>query len=89
MFLAVCLISADIQAQTDLNIVPEASINNDLPIYTIPTESNAANVNSAKVNTANEPVPSPEDQGFIKLEMNGKHTYMKKVGDVIIEYKPD
>ena len=35
-----------------------------------------------------ESVPSPENQGFDKLLIDGKNVYMKKVDNVIIEYRP-
>lgn len=89
VFLATCLIGTVMQAQTNLKTVPApVSESIDLPINIVPTENNAANVNSSRVNTANEAIPTPEEQGFVKLESNGRHTYIKKVGDVIIEYKP-
>lgn len=89
LFFAICLISSDIQAQTNLNIVTEPVSNTEnLPINTIPTESNTSNVNSSRVNTANEPIPTLAEQGFIKLETKERNVYIKKVGDIIIEYKP-
>jgi hypothetical protein len=90
VFLAACLIGKNMQAQTNLKIVPEPVSNTaDLPINTIPTDNNTSNINSSRANTANEAIPTPEEQGFVKLESNGRHTYIKKVGDIIIEFKPE
>lgn len=36
-----------------------------------------------------EPVPSLEEQGFVKVLSEGKVKYFKKVDEVVIEYKPE
>lgn len=89
LFFSINLVNTGIQAQTNLNIIPEESgKGSSLPINTIPVNSNSGNINSINTIMTAEAVPTPEQQGFDKFDINGKTVYMKKTGDVIIEYRP-
>lgn len=47
-------------------------------------------ISAPNINTVTpEPIPTPEQQGFTKFVLsNGKIKYIKKAGDVTIEYTP-
>lgn len=36
-----------------------------------------------------ETIPTPEEQGFTKYELNGKIVYRKEVSGVIVEFNPE
>ncbi len=78
LFLALGLLQNTVFAQT---------ANNQVPISDSLNKPNNSNVlNSVKTS---ESIPTPEDQGFTKVIVNGKVVYFKKVDGVIVEYKPE
>lgn len=83
LFFAFMLFQNSIIAQTN-SVSSSNSSNQNIPIE----QNNVLVAPQSATNTA-EAIPTPEQQGFDKIIINDKPVYLKKVDNVIIEYKPE
>lgn len=90
MFFTLYLITINVQAQTTLNSNPESTIKTtSVSINTSTASINGGNVNSISSTTTSESIPTPEQQGFDKMTINGKTVYVKTENGVTVTFIPN
>ena len=81
-FIVICLVALQSKMSAQKLIPSEANpgANNDsLLIYSLSVP---------KINPMAEPIPTPEQQGYVKYILNGETIYRKDLNGIIIEYQP-
>lgn len=86
MIFVMVLLQNTLSAQTN-NATSASTVNQELQVENTSTQNSTSLLTASQ--DASEPIPTPEQQGFTKVLVEGKSVYYKKVDGVLIEYKPE